>query len=1833
MKISAVPKSPQKTNNNLAANTNANRVSMNSNRGTSNHSTSRATTKLSSAQNNSYSKMLSKKQQRRDTNSSSCSSSSDSDDDSDSSSVSSKNKRVKRPIKHFNSTSNKTDKNASKSRGSNKANAKNSSDSTSSSDDSSDSDVAENLPKPQQKELLLKKNPGVSTLPSQNLVADGASSSDMELPNALVEAAIQCAESGSDAESTKVEQSNSTQYTSSLLRDFVVKTQMLGSKMTSANHAISLPNHSKKTAPARTAQSDNESVGVKITTLAAKKAEVPETYSVKLKKKRGRPRKQPALNVDVTAATKNSGSPDSGIISTPQSPVPLSNNNVSAKTNNKKSNMTKSENTAAEKTTSDTNERVPRRRKQQPINDEKPAQPEWQRKNEAAMKKRSADTEPRRLDQATAKTNVLNKSTEQSIQSNEKVDPLWRKIDFNKKFRRPSLSGYRSDTNTVCSKILAAQSGYTSDYCNVNRRHHLSGYKSDASCKSRRSGYKSDYSVKAKSCGYRSDCSTKHRRKIRRKRRTKTVSTKPTNQINDQDLLLLAGLSLGQSDESSLDSTDKQPFKSSASTKNAVPRFSTSNMISSFGSVVTNASAMLNSSGKDSLNSLCERITKRVNSTSLDRLSPSNNNPISTITSSIYKDCDISNSVKLDGMKAGMIRRRRSSAVSHCSSHCSTVSRHPFRRRRRKRLKSTADQSSEINLVKLNAQIEQLIQSFTSQCAIIVDKPVRDKEKSSTAAKSSASSKRGKKRKTNLENTETAVNTNTTTKRRSKKAIQTKSPDDHKLPLKKRHYSMTPGEKSESNKFVQTATGKKSVEQIGDAKEKASTETDAEVVGKAVTPKKRHLLQTPVDLNDVIDSTDATSNSTCKDLQETQASVSIPIANVDTPANKNTVQSKKNEIARKKNRLEGLVSKISPTQSNEVKSSSTPKTPTTPKTATVAKIATAPKTASKVGANSSKPATALKSSTSQPPSSACNTQMSIENSLSPKSNLRTPNARSNKVETVIPPGVFEPTIDLELQIPFTEIPIPLAQKAIDVIATTETARIETTPIAASKTTAKLVSKPPKGDGVVEKLLNRTGANVHSLGKKKRKKPNRTGFPTLKKKKKQLTKQVENVLLIDDSTTASSEMSALAATVPNEPDSKNVGAEKPLESTKSKQSCDRVPSEGEATGTFIERNQKPRLSVVSLERLQGKSVLEEKSSNHKNTKSEKAQKPRDIVPTKSLIVEPIAPKKQKIDSKTEDKPNANLPDAKKSGNKATKNQEKTADNKKPNDKVAAKSNITVRQSRSSTNANEKQRHDKVVSTPELLKLSKGSKSTKTQVNEKKSPERRVRTPVVEKPLERSPSKSKPSKGVEAVVSKIDKKRSTPVAPIVEQTKPVKGVKRTINGRIKSPGADLSSMKKSPIAEIDQKADKKSRRDAANDQKASSDKKTKSTKTDSVNGPNMGKKRARDESSEKSQSNDVDSKIPSKKSKLMPTEQKKVIKETITDLKDIIPADEWIDRSNHDVLPENENVFYNEASVESDDNNHKKTHSKTKKKFLVAGLFSNYYKEDVHQSTKSSPDKKSNNVSTEEQLPTGSLLPPPEFDVRQTQEEFCLPYDLWFAHDNGKLPGRNVVQSWIFKKIRTNIYADSVKPNQSSDLPQCSCKPEYECGENCLNRLVYTECVPETCPCGDKCRNTKIQRHIIAPGVERFMTAKKGWGVHTKQLIKKGTYILEYVGEVVTEREFKERMATLYVNDIHHYCLHLDGGLVIDGHRMGSDCRFVNHSCEPNCEMQKWSVNGLSRMALFAMRDIQPGEELGYDYNFSLFNPAEGQVCLCESTHCRGVIGGKSQRVRPIESKVS
>lgn len=90
---------------------------------------------------------------------------------------------------------------------------------------------------------------------------------------------------------------------------------------------------------------------------------------------------------------------------------------------------------------------------------------------------------------------------------------------------------------------------------------------------------------------------------------------------------------------------------------------------------------------------------------------------------------------------------------------------------------------------------------------------------------------------------------------------------------------------------------------------------------------------------------------------------------------------------------------------------------------------------------------------------------------------------------------------------------------------------------------------------------------------------------------------------------------------------------------------------------------------------------------------------------------------------------------------------------------------------------------------------------------------------------------------------------------------------------------------------------------------------------------------------------------------------------------------------------------------------------------------------------------------------------------------------------------------------------------------------------------------------------------------------------------------------------------------------DQNMIIDATR-GSIARFVNHSCEPNCRMEKWTVGGKPRMALFAgERGIMTGEELTYDYNFDPYSQKNVQECRCGSRNCRGVLGPKPKEIKP------
>lgn len=83
------------------------------------------------------------------------------------------------------------------------------------------------------------------------------------------------------------------------------------------------------------------------------------------------------------------------------------------------------------------------------------------------------------------------------------------------------------------------------------------------------------------------------------------------------------------------------------------------------------------------------------------------------------------------------------------------------------------------------------------------------------------------------------------------------------------------------------------------------------------------------------------------------------------------------------------------------------------------------------------------------------------------------------------------------------------------------------------------------------------------------------------------------------------------------------------------------------------------------------------------------------------------------------------------------------------------------------------------------------------------------------------------------------------------------------------------------------------------------------------------------------------------------------------------------------------------------------------------------------------------------------------------------------------------------------------------------------------------------------------------------------------------------------------------------MELDNGLFVDGKFKGSNSRFINHSCDPNCELQRWVVKGRPRIGIFALRDIAPGESLSYDYQFDT-KESEAFKCYCGTAKCRGTM---------------
>jgi len=273
----------------------------------------------------------------------------------------------------------------------------------------------------------------------------------------------------------------------------------------------------------------------------------------------------------------------------------------------------------------------------------------------------------------------------------------------------------------------------------------------------------------------------------------------------------------------------------------------------------------------------------------------------------------------------------------------------------------------------------------------------------------------------------------------------------------------------------------------------------------------------------------------------------------------------------------------------------------------------------------------------------------------------------------------------------------------------------------------------------------------------------------------------------------------------------------------------------------------------------------------------------------------------------------------------------------------------------------------------------------------------------------------------------------------------------------------------------------------------------------------------------------------------------------------------------------------------------------------------------------------------------------------REGVCLP-DISEGKESIPICVINTIdgmQPMPFRYITEVIYPPSYKKappkgcdctNGCLDSSECACavKNEGEIPFNLYNAIVYTkpviyECGP-SCRCPPTCHN-RVSQHGPKIQLEIFKTGKTGWGVRSPSFISSGSFICEYVGEVLQETEAERTENDEYLFDIGRdsdddeeedsqsstsEIMKEAVGYTIDAAKCGNVGRFINHSCSPNLHAQDvlWDHDDtrVPHVMLFAEKNIRPLQELTYDYNYNIGQVRQNgkekiKECFCGSSKCR------------------
>ena len=206
----------------------------------------------------------------------------------------------------------------------------------------------------------------------------------------------------------------------------------------------------------------------------------------------------------------------------------------------------------------------------------------------------------------------------------------------------------------------------------------------------------------------------------------------------------------------------------------------------------------------------------------------------------------------------------------------------------------------------------------------------------------------------------------------------------------------------------------------------------------------------------------------------------------------------------------------------------------------------------------------------------------------------------------------------------------------------------------------------------------------------------------------------------------------------------------------------------------------------------------------------------------------------------------------------------------------------------------------------------------------------------------------------------------------------------------------------------------------------------------------------------------------------------------------------------------------------------------------------------------------------------------------------------------------------------------QPAAAPQQQQVVAVPRTGCGDECFNRSCHTTCDQRVCPCGPSCSNRPF--HLLtSPRTKIVLTENRGWGLFLTESVGTGSFIVEYTGEIIDDKTCEERLwADKKRGEDNFYLMEVMGNQIIDARHKGNLSRFINSSCHPNCETQKWQdgSTGETRVGIFAIQDIPAGAELTYDYNFAHFG-GEGTTsftCMCGHPLCRGTLDANPERTR-------